>query len=120
MAPRAAPIWVSGRRPAVASNMLERSFEAPAANRKWIADLTHVETAGGDLLSRRVVGRPISAAMTAQLVTDALVMGSGKGPMPNLRCRRKCQSLSSPSLPTAAGGDALLAFRARILSGAPV
>jgi putative transposase len=67
---------------AVAPNMLDRTFEAPAPNRKWIADFTYVWTAEGwlyvaaviDLFSRRVVGWSMSAAMTAQLVTDALVM----------------------------------------------
>jgi putative transposase len=67
---------------AVAVNVLERSFEAPAPNRKWIADFTYVWTAEGwlyvaaviYLFSRRVVGWSMSAAMTAQLVTDALVM----------------------------------------------
>ncbi len=67
---------------AVAPNVLDRSFEAPAANRKWIADFTYVWTAEGwlyvaaviDLFSRRVVGWSMNAAMTAQLVTDALVM----------------------------------------------
>jgi integrase len=51
-------------------------------NRKWIADFTYVWTAEGwlyvaavvDLFSRRVVGWSMSAAMAAQLVTDALVM----------------------------------------------
>src|SRR4051794_7829 len=50
--------------------------------RRWIADFTYVWTAEGwlyvaaviDLFSRRVVGWSMSAAMTAQLVTDALVM----------------------------------------------
>ena len=61
---------------------MDRTFEAPAPNRKWIADFTYVWTAEGwlyvaavvDLFSRRVVGWSMSAAMTAQLVTDALVM----------------------------------------------
>src|SRR5262249_59643498 len=65
---------------AVAANVLERSFDASAP--KWIADFTYVWTAEGwlyvaaviDLFSRRVVGWSMSAAMTAQLVTDALVM----------------------------------------------
>ena len=55
---------------------------APAHNRRWIADFTYIWTAEGwlyvaavvDLFSRRVVGWSMSAAMTAQLVTDALVM----------------------------------------------
>ena len=67
---------------AIASNMLDRSFDAPAPNRKWIADFTYIWTAEGwlyvaavvDLFSRRVVGWSMSASMTAQLVTDALVM----------------------------------------------
>jgi putative transposase len=68
--------------PALAPNVLDRSFEASAPNRKWIADFTYVWTAEGwlyvaaviDLFSRRVVGWSMSAGMTAQLVTDALVM----------------------------------------------
>jgi putative transposase len=67
---------------AVAANVLDRSFEAPAPNRKWIADFTYVWTAEGwlyvaaviDLFSRRVVGWSMSATMTAQFVTDALMM----------------------------------------------
>ena len=67
---------------AVAPNVLDRTFEAAAPNRKWIADFTYVWTAEGwlyvaaviDLFSRRVVGWSMSAEMTAQLVTDALVM----------------------------------------------
>src|SRR6202023_2631527 len=67
----------------VAGNVLRRSFEAAAPNRKWIADFTYVWTAEGwlyvaavvDLFSQRVVGWSMSAAMTAQLVTDALLMG---------------------------------------------
>ena len=49
---------------AVAPNVLDRAFETPAPNRKWIADFTYVWTAEGwlyvatviDLFSRRVVG----------------------------------------------------------------
>ncbi|MCA1835707.1 MAG: IS3 family transposase [Actinobacteria bacterium] len=67
---------------AVAPNVLDRGFEAPAPNRKWIADFTYVWTAEGwlyvaaviDLFSRRVVGWSMNPGMTAQLVTDALVM----------------------------------------------
>jgi putative transposase len=62
--------------------VLDGSFEAAAPNRKWIADFTYVWTAEGrlyvaavvDLFSRRAVGWSMSTAMTAQLVTDALVM----------------------------------------------
>jgi putative transposase len=67
---------------AVAPNVLERSFNAPAPNRRWIADFTYIWTAEGwlyvaaviDLFSRRVIGWSMSATMTAELVTDALVM----------------------------------------------
>jgi putative transposase len=67
---------------AVAPNVLDRAFAAAAANRKWIADFTYIWTAEGwlyvaavlDLFSRRVVGWSMSAGMTAQLVTDALIM----------------------------------------------
>jgi len=67
---------------AVAPNVLDRTFAAPAPNRKWIADFTYIWTAEGwlyvaaviDLFSRRVVGWSMNATMTAQLVTDALIM----------------------------------------------
>ena len=74
----------NGIRPAheLAANVLDRQFEAPAPNRKWAADFTYIWTAQGwlyvavvlDLFSRRVVGWSMSAAMTAELVTDALTM----------------------------------------------
>jgi putative transposase len=67
---------------AISSNVLDRRFQAPSANRKWVADFTYIWTAEGwlyvsaviDLFSRRVVGWSMSATMTAQLVTDALIM----------------------------------------------
>jgi putative transposase len=94
------------REAAVAQNVLDRAFEAPGPNQKWIADFTYIWTTEGwlyvaaviDLFSRRVVGPPglasletahravssgqarttlqgsMSATMTAQLVTDALIM----------------------------------------------
>jgi putative transposase len=51
-------------------------------NRKWVADFTYLWTAEGwlyiaavvDLFSQRVVGWSVQATMTAQWVTDALVM----------------------------------------------
>ena len=54
----------------------------PAQIRKWIADFTYIWTAEGwlyvaaviDLFSRRVVGWSMKAEMSAQLVTDALLM----------------------------------------------
>jgi putative transposase len=67
---------------AVASNVLDRDFEAAGPNQKWVADFTYVDTAEGwlyvavvlDLYSRRVVGWSMSAEMTAQFVMDALTM----------------------------------------------
>ncbi len=64
------------------TNVLDRQFDAPAPNRKWAADFTYIWTAQGwlyvavvlDLYSRRIVGWSMSATMTAELVTDALVM----------------------------------------------
>ena len=72
-----------GQRLAVgAPNVLDRMFHADRPNQKWIADFTYIWTAEGwlyvaaviDLFSRRVVGWSMKAEMTAQLVTDALVM----------------------------------------------
>jgi putative transposase len=67
---------------AIAPNVLDRTFKASSANCKWVADFTYIWTAEGwlyvatvvDLFSRRVVGWSMSATMTAQLVTDALMM----------------------------------------------
>ena len=67
---------------AIAPNVLDRQFYAAQPNRKWISDFTYIWTAEGwlyvaaviDLFSRRVVGWSMSATMTAQLVTDALLM----------------------------------------------
>ena len=67
---------------AIAANVLDRQFEASAPNQRWVADFTYVWTAEGwlyvaaviDLFSRRVVGWSMNAAMTAQLVADALMM----------------------------------------------
>jgi putative transposase len=66
----------------IAPNLLDRQFEAPAPNQRWVADFTYIWTAEGwlyvavvlDLYSRRIVGWSMSDQMTAQLVTDALLM----------------------------------------------
>ena len=62
--------------------ILNRAFEAKAPNQKRIADFAYIWAAEGrlyvaavvDLFSRRVVGWTMKAEMTAQLVTDALIM----------------------------------------------
>ena len=74
----------SGVRPAtdLAGNILDRQFHAAEPNSKWVADFTYIWTAQGwlyvavvlDLFSRRIVGWSMRTAMTAELVTDALVM----------------------------------------------
>ena len=72
----------TGVRSTHAPNVLNRTVDAASANRKWIADFTYLWTAEGwlyvaavmDLFSRRVVGWSMRTTMTAQLVTDALVM----------------------------------------------
>ena len=71
-----------GERSVIAGNVLDRQFTADAPNRKWVADFTYIWTAEGwlyvaaviDLFSRRVVGWSMSDTMTAQLVTEALIM----------------------------------------------
>ena len=96
---------------AVAPNVLDRSFEAPAPNRKWIADFTYVWTAEGwlyvaavvDLFSRRVVGWSMSAEMTAQLVTDALVMAIWRRGKPDAASLRSRQPIHQRAVPTADG-----------------
>lgn len=67
---------------AIAPNILDRRFKATAPNQKWAADFTYIWTAEGwlyvavviDLYSRRVVGWSMRAAMTADLVAEALMM----------------------------------------------
>lgn len=67
---------------AIAPNVLDRQFEAPQPNTRWVADFTYVPTAEGwlyvavvlDLYSRRVVGWSMSCSMETQFVIDALLM----------------------------------------------
>ncbi len=71
-----------GERPVIMPNVLDRQFSAGRPNQKWVADFTYLWTAEGwlyvaaviDLFSRRVVGWSMNANMTAELVTDALIM----------------------------------------------
>jgi len=66
----------------IAPNLLNRQFEATAPNQRCVADLTYIWTDEGwlyfavvlEMFSRRIVGWSMSQEMTAQLVTDALVM----------------------------------------------
>ena len=71
-----------GDRTVIMPNVLDRQFIAERPNQKWVVDFTYIWTAEGwlyvaaviDLFSRRVVGWSMNANMTAQLVTDALIM----------------------------------------------
>ena len=64
------------------SDLLERDFTAPAPNRRWVADITYVETVAGfvyasfilDLYSRMIVGWQVSDTLRAELALDALEM----------------------------------------------
>lgn len=66
----------------IAPNVLERRFDVITANSKLVADFTYLWTMEGwlyvavvmDLFSRRVVGWSMSSQMTAQLVSDAMLM----------------------------------------------
>ncbi len=51
---------------AVAPNVLDRSFEALAPNRKWIADFTYVWTAEGEASSTKTASPTISCYLAAK------------------------------------------------------
>lgn len=64
------------------SDLLERDFSAAAPNRRWVADITYVETFRGfvytalitDLHSRMIVGWQVADHLRADLALDALEM----------------------------------------------
>jgi putative transposase len=64
-----------GERPA---DLLERDFTAPAPNRRWVADITYVDTISGfvytafvtDLFSRNIVGWQVADHLRAGLALD--------------------------------------------------
>jgi transposase InsO family protein len=66
----------------IADNLLAREFEASAANRKWLADITYVATGQGwlylaavlDTFSRKIIGWSMADHMETALVSDALTM----------------------------------------------
>jgi putative transposase len=66
----------------VAENVLNRDFNASAPNRKWVTDITYVETGEGwlylsavmDLFSRKIVGWSMADHLRTELVADALKM----------------------------------------------
>jgi putative transposase len=64
------------------ADLLGRDFTAPAPNRRWVADITYVDTACGfayaafvtDLFSRKIVGWQVAEHLRAELAPDALEM----------------------------------------------
>ena len=62
-----------------APNLLDQDFSSPAPDRKWVSDITYIDTAEGwlylasilDLFSRRVVGWAMDEHMETSLVQQA-------------------------------------------------
>jgi putative transposase len=77
--PRTTVPDAGGQRPA---DLLRRDFTAPAPNRRWVADITYVDTACGfaytafvtDLFSRKITGWQVADHLRAGLALDALEM----------------------------------------------
>ena len=69
-----------------APDLVDRNFEASAANQLWVAEITFVPTAGGflylavvlDAWSRKVVGWSMANHLRTDLVLDALEMAVGQ------------------------------------------
>lgn len=66
----------------ISPNILNREFDASEPNKKWVGDITYINTAQGwlylatviDLYSRKVIGWSMQPHMKASLVCDALNM----------------------------------------------
>lgn len=66
----------------VAENLLNREFKAAALNRKWVTDITYVDTGEGwlyvaavlDLFSRKIVGWSMAGHLRTELAAEALKM----------------------------------------------
>ncbi len=64
------------------SDLLDRCFHAAAPNRRWVADITYVQTMSGwvytafvmDLFSRRILGWQVADHLRSDLALDALEM----------------------------------------------
>jgi transposase InsO family protein len=69
----------------IAPNVLKRDFEAPAPNRKWLADMTYIRTDEGwlylalvlDLFARKLIGWAMSDTMPQELTIEALRVALG-------------------------------------------
>ncbi len=88
-----------GQRSTIAPNALDRESHAEQPNQRWIADFTYVWTEEGwlyvaaviDLFSRRLVGGSMKPEMTAQFVTDALIMVIWRRGKPDARLHHSDQ-----------------------------
>lgn len=88
--PRPVRHWTTRSNPTatarIAANVLNREFTAPAANVKWVADVTYIPTRQGwlylavvlDIFSRLVVGWAMAETDDAHLVQEALRMALGR------------------------------------------
>ena len=83
VSPRSVPTTtVSSERQRPAPDLVDRDFEAEAADELWVADITYVPTAVGfvylavvlDVFSRRIVGWSMASHLRTALVVDALDM----------------------------------------------
>ena len=83
VSPRSVPITtVSSARERPAPDLVNRNFEADAADDLWVADITYVPTLAGfmylavvlDVFSRRIVGWSMASHLRTALVLDALDM----------------------------------------------
>jgi putative transposase len=76
------------------ADLVQRHFDAPSANRLWVADLTYVRTWSGfvyvafitDVYSRSIVGWQVSRSLRSDLALDALeqALWSREGPFDGL------------------------------------
>ncbi len=77
----------------VAGNVLDQDFQADRPDRKWVADITYIQTGEGwlylaavlDVCSRKVLGWSMAEHLKTELVEDALRMAlSRRKPDPGL------------------------------------
>jgi transposase InsO family protein len=76
----------SNHKEPIADNVLDRNFSAKEKNKKWVSDITYINTAEGwlylcivmDLYSRSIVGWSMDNNMRTKLVMDAFMMAYKK------------------------------------------
>jgi transposase InsO family protein len=94
------------RRPA--PDLVDRNFEASAADQLWVADITFVPTASGflylavvlDAWSRKIVGWSMASHLRTELVLDALEMAIGQR-RPRKVIHHSDRDRNTPLLPSA-------------------